>query len=217
MSTPQEYIRRISLIVGDEISDGEFDFQIAWSNYAEGKAQLTRIRTMQKEIRLLKKDINATISKIRSEFISERTSVGKDSGFGSFLAGAFFGRRNIGRRNAVRRDGLRREQIDTLEPYDSVKLLIDQIIYQLDTVKGRIELSPEYQIRTPQAAPTKPPPLPLPAPLTRRFFVFIAEQVKGPYTIEQLQALHDASSITDDTPCCPEGTEAWTSYLHVMA
>lgn len=213
MSTPQEYLQRIGLIVGDDISDGEVNLHLAWNNYTEAKALLTHIRTIQKEMRLLKKDVSATVSAIKSEFTTARTEVGKSIGAG--LAGAFFGRRTVGRVNSARRDDLRRNQINTVEPYDRVKRIIDHILHQLDTVKGQIELSLEYQLRTPQVAPAKPPPLP--PPPTRRFFAFIAEQVKGPYTIEQLHALHDASTITDDTQCCPEGTEEWQSYLHVMA
>jgi hypothetical protein len=217
MSTPQEYLHKIGLIVGDDISDGEVNLHLSWNNYSEAKALLTRIRTIQKEMRLLKKDVSATISAIKSEFTTARTNVGKS--FGAGLAAGLFGRRTMGRVNSAQRDDLRRNQINAVEPYERVKRIIDNILHQLDTIKGQIELSPEYQIRTPQASPAKPPqlPPPLPARPTRRFFAFIAEQVKGPYTVEQLQALHDASTITDDTQCCPEGTEEWQSYSHVIA
>ncbi len=214
MSTPQEYFQRVGQIVGDDISDGEVNLHLDWKNYSEAQALLTRIRTIQKEMRLLKKEVNATISVIKSEFATARTSVG--TSFGEGLAAGLFGRRTMGRVNAARRDDLRRNQIAAVEPYDRVKRIIDQILHQLDTCKGRIELSPEYQIRTTQPVPAKPPPRPAPT-ITRRYFAFIAEQVKGPYTIDQLHALHDASTITNDTQCCPEGTEEWRPYSHVMA
>ena len=38
MTTPQEYLQRIGLIVGDDISDGEVNLHLAWNNYTEAKA-----------------------------------------------------------------------------------------------------------------------------------------------------------------------------------
>lgn len=67
--------------------------------------------------------------------------------------------------------------------------------------------------RTPSAAP-EPPPLPA---STQKLFALIAEQVRGPYMLEQLQAMHDASTIPDDTRCCGEGTEKWQPYSDLMA
>lgn len=52
---------------------------------------------------------------------------------------------------------------------------------------------------------------------THRYFAFIAGHVKGPYTMEQLIALQDASTITDQTLCCPEGAEEWKEFVHVRA
>ena len=212
MSTPREYLHRIGQIVGDDITDGELNLNLTWKNHVEAKVLLTRIRTIQKELRLLKKDVSATISAVKSEFTTARTSVG--TSLVSGLAAGFFGRRTVGRFNSAQRDDLRRSQISTVEPYDRVKRVIEQILSELDSVKGRIELSPEYQRRTPPAVVAKPPTLV--GPLTRRFFVFLAEEVKGPYTLEQLQALRDASAITDDTPCCPDGAQEWKSYAQVM-
>ena len=50
-----------------------------------------------------------------------------------------------------------------------------------------------------------------------RYFALIAGQVKGPYTLDQLSALQDASTITDQTLCCPEGTEEWKELVNVRA
>ena len=213
MTTPQEYLDRVGLIVGGDISDREVNLQFSWNDYSEAKALLIRLRSIQKELRLLKMEVSATVSSVKSEFTTARTSVGKS--FGATLAAGFFGRRTMGLVNAAQREDLRRNKIDSLEPYEGVKRIIEQILHQLETIKVQIELSPEYQVRTPKRATATPPQLPSPPPdpIGRRFFVFIAEEVKGPYTVEQLQALHDASAITDGTLCCPEGTEDWQSYL----
>ncbi|HRH98071.1 MAG TPA: DUF4339 domain-containing protein [Prosthecobacter sp.] len=55
-------------------------------------------------------------------------------------------------------------------------------------------------------SPSIPPPLP------KRFYAFISEQVAGPFTIEQIHAQHKASTVSDETLCCLEGTEDWTAY-----
>lgn len=60
-------------------------------------------------------------------------------------------------------------------------------------------------------------PLPPRAINKGRYFALIAGQVKGPYTLDQLFALQDASTITDHTLCCPEGTEEWKELAHVRA
>jgi hypothetical protein len=164
---------------------------------------------MQKQLRILKRDVGAVVSALKSEFITARTSVGKTLGSG--VAGAFFGRRAVGRINAARRDDLRREQLNAVAPYENVKRIIDEIVCQLDTIKGNIEMSPEYigaESFSRGLGDTIPPPL--------RFYVFVSEQVKGPYSVEQLQALRDASAIVDDTPCCPEGSETWSSYADTI-
>jgi hypothetical protein len=100
---------------------------------------------MQKQLRLLKRDVSAVISAVKSEYTTARMRVGKT--FASSLAAGFFGRRTVGRVNSAQRDSLRRSQLDAVAPYEHVKGIIDSILYQLDTVKGQIELSPEYSQR----------------------------------------------------------------------
>ena len=142
------------------------------------------------------------------------------------MAGAFFGRRTVGRFNATRRDDLRRGQLRAVAPYEHIKGVIDQILYQLDTVKGQIELSPEYlnkayhakpAIVTEIASPPRlpPPPPSLAAPSLPRFYVYMAGEVKGPYSIEQLHALRDAAAIADDALCCADGSQEWLPYRDI--
>ena len=219
--TPQDYLRQISTIVGHDISEGKITLHLSWNDRTEAQALLLRLRTMQKQLRLLKKDVSAMISGVKSQFMTARTSVGKT--FGAGLAGAFFGRRAVGRVNAARRDDLRRTQLSAVAPYERVKGIIDQILYQLDTVRGQIELSPEYQVsprratRVLTSAPSPPALPPPPAPPLTRYFVYIGDQVKGPYSREQLRALRDAAAIARETLCCLEGTEEWLSYSDAMA
>ncbi len=212
--SPKEFTERISSIVGDDISDGEINLRYSWNNYEQAKALLLRIRTVQKELRLLKQEVTATISAARSEFTTARTAVGKSVGAG--IAAGFFGRKTVGRVNAARRDDLRRGQLRAVAPYENVKNIIDQVLAKLDLVKGRLELSPEYQIRPEKPKKPsliiQPPASPLAA---KRYYVYLQNEVKGPYLHEQLLALHDTGTIKHDTQCCLEGTEQWTPYLEL--
>jgi hypothetical protein len=165
-------------------------------------------------LRLLKQEVSATISVASSEFTTARTAVGKS--VGASIAAGFFGRKTVGRINAARRDDLRRGQLQAVVPYENLKNIIDQILAKLDLVKGRIELSPEYQIRPEK--PRKPSPVvqapASPAP-AKRYYVYLQNEVKGFYLHEQLLALRDTGTIKQDTQCCLEGTEQWTPYLEL--
>jgi hypothetical protein len=46
----------------------------------------------------------------------------------------------------------------------------------------------------------------------RRYYVYLENEVKGPYLYEQLVALYNTGTIKDDTRCCLEGTEEWRTY-----
>jgi exonuclease VII small subunit len=97
--SPEE-LAQISDIVGDDISDGEINLHYSWNSYEQAKALLVRIRTVQKELRLLKQQISSAISSTKSEFTTERVSVGKSVG-ASFAAG-LFGRKTMGRSGQTR-------------------------------------------------------------------------------------------------------------------
>ena len=140
--SPKEFIDRISSIVGDDVSDGEINLHYSWNSHQQAKALLLRIRTVQKELRLLKQEVTATISAARSEFTTARTAVGKSVGAG--IAAGFFGRKTVGRINAARRDDLRRGQLQAVAPYENVKSIIDQILAKLDLALAIATLVAEY-------------------------------------------------------------------------
>lgn len=210
--SPKEFIDRISSIVGDDISDGEINLRYYWNDHQQAKALLLRIRTVQKELRLLKQEVTGTISAARSEFTTARTTVGKSVGAG--IAAGFFGRKTMGRINAARRDDLRRGQLQAVAPYENVKNIIDQVLAKLDSVKGRIELSAEYQTR-PEKRKKPSSFIETPPLAVKRYYVYLQNEVKGPYLHEQLLALYDTGTIKHDTQCCLEGTEQWTPYLEL--
>ena len=69
------------------------------------------------------------------------------------------------------------------------------------------------EIMQPDAAPLV---LPL-SGRTARFYAFVNDEVKGPYTLEQLHALHDAAAITESTQVCREGGEEWQPYFQAKS
>lgn len=195
-----DYLGRLNRIVGHDVTQATEILHFSWKDYQEGLTLLERIRRMQKELRLLKQEVSGTISAIESEFRAAHTGVSK---------------RKVAGRNAARKDNPRRDQLDSVVPYQTIKHAIDRTIVQLDSVKGQIELSPQCQVRGGRTDspryPTSAPPVP-PA----RFFVYVQEVVKGPYTSEQLAALYDLQSISEDTLCCSEGTENWQRYFDIL-
>ena len=143
--TPNEHLATVNRIVGVNVTDPTATINLTWNDRSQGQAHLRSIRQKQKELKLLKREIGATVSALKSEFTTARTAVGKS--FGAGLAAGFFGRKTMGRVNAGRRDDLRRQQHQTVAPYEHLKLVIDRVVAALDSIKGQIELSPSYQAR----------------------------------------------------------------------
>jgi len=59
-----------------------------------------------------------------------------------------------------------------------------------------------------------PNPVPLPPrppqPLqTDSYFLYINDEVKGPFSVSQINALLQVASVTHETQCCPQGTQEW--------
>jgi hypothetical protein len=54
----------------------------------------------------------------------------------------------------------------------------------------------------PPVASAAPPPPP-------SLYVYLNNEVKGPFTADQLKALVSVGSVTPETPCCREGSQDW--------
>jgi len=204
------------MIVGDTKPDSEISLNLRWTDYSSARALITEIRRMQKEIRLVKREVSAEQAAVRSEFVTGKATVGH--GVGSALGGMIFGRKAMGSINAGRRDDIRRAQFAAMQPYDQLKRLIDGLLARLDQAKVQIELSPEYQDKPQKRSEIHKmtqhaPPLPLPAPQARDFFLFIEEEVKGPFTVHQIEGLFAAGTVDDTTLACPVGSETWISLF----
>ena len=135
MSSAQDYEQRVWTIVGAMAQGRQIHLQ--WNTAVEARLHKTRITQIQKELRLVKKDISLTKKAVNASYASERTKVGK--GFGAGVATGLFGKKAVGRSNAAIRDNLRRNQLNAIAPYEGVSRLIDDILLQLDQLKLQLD------------------------------------------------------------------------------
>lgn len=221
--TPQDYVTRIEGVLGSPLINGEARVHFHYDTLAEVRQQMARVRTLQRNLRLVKKDVGFTIKQVRSSYTAQRAEVG--TGLGSGLVAGFFGRKAAGRMNAANREDLRRQRLGAIAPYEKVSRFIDELLMQFDTGKTGLQqwmVDRKYQLDdndNPGAAqshplPALPPPIPLPV---FRHFVYLNDAVAGPYTLDQIKALHETGVVTGDTLCCREGTEDWIAYASLLS
>jgi len=143
--------------------------------------------------------------------------VGKS--IGSTFAVGLFGNRSVGRYNSLKRNDLRVERDYAIAPHNELKVMIDEIIHQLDQHKFNLEASdqyknkpkPEKSKRTHRRVPTKKPTL---AEKPKRYLVNLGGDIKGPMTIEQIEGLLVAHIADRSTMLCVEGEIDWNTMEH---
>ena len=59
-----------------------------------------------------------------------------------------------------------------------------------------------------------PPPPPARA---LSFFIYIKDEVKGPFSAAQIKALLQVDSVTPTTPCIPEGSQEWQTVADFVS
>jgi hypothetical protein len=59
-----------------------------------------------------------------------------------------------------------------------------------------------------------PPP---PPSATTSFFIYIKDEVKGPFSPAQINALLQVDSVTPTTPCIPEGSQEWRTVADFVS
>ena len=130
MTSPQEYRRRIKELGLDRM-------EIRASSIPEAKDVLKRIRRLQKELRQIKKNINLDMKAIRAAYTQKMaTAASTASGIVSL-----FGKRKLaGQLRADEKRRLRMERDRVLQPYESLKLTIDDLLVQMDAAKDQIQM-----------------------------------------------------------------------------
>lgn len=137
MTTVSNYLDRLKLIFDIPEETNEINLTFEWENPEEAKLILSKIIIMQKELRLLKKDINATIKTIRLQYSEDKSNIG--TGFSSL-----FRNRTIGKLNSIQRQSIRNKELSEIEPYQKILRDIDGIMIELDKIKIKLkEKDPE--------------------------------------------------------------------------
>jgi hypothetical protein len=133
-----DHVAQIEKILGVTIRDDVIDFSIKvdLSSAASRKKALTDVRLKQKALRHVKRDITYSISQIKRDYQNKTTLVG--SGFWSSFTRVFAGARAAGRYNALTRADLRNDKVEDVQPYERLKDVVDQLLYELDCAKAKI-------------------------------------------------------------------------------
>jgi len=90
----------------------------------------------------------------------------------------------------------------------NISLIVSALSAYLKTQK-----KPEKAIPPAQPSTPTPPPRPM-KPVS--FYVYVSDEVKGPFSATQLDALLKMKSITSTTPCCPEGSNDWRTVTECL-
>ena len=123
MASEEEYRQQVSDLGVDRM-------KIEASSLAEGKAAIANVRRLQKELRHIKRNINLEMKTIRAGYKPMIAEAGT-SGWTGLLGGGKL-RASAKRRARAMRDS-------KLAPYDQVKLMIDDLIVQLDGAKLQLQ------------------------------------------------------------------------------
>jgi exonuclease VII large subunit len=134
MPSVDEFRARFKTIVKNYVDDkGNLAFN--WNSVPEARQHLARIRQMQKEIGLLKKDLKSTMAQVRSSYTAKKSTV--QAGFLPSLSG----KKSAGHDRVLKRENLRRQQLNDLAPYEYLDRLLDEVLIKLDATKIRIQES----------------------------------------------------------------------------
>lgn len=102
------------------------------SSVEEAKLKIKEIRLLQRQLRHIKKLINADMRIIRAQFAEKKANAGE----GWMVVGTLLGQRGTGRsaRASAKRQ-VTAERNRALAPYEKLKRLIDDYLVQLDRAK----------------------------------------------------------------------------------
>ncbi|NPA71217.1 MAG: zinc ribbon domain-containing protein [Gammaproteobacteria bacterium] len=129
MASPKEYWQRIEELGLDHM-------EIEVSSIAEAKTALRRVRGLQKELRQIKKNINLDMKSIRAMYRQKMATAASTT---SSIVSLFGKRKLAGQLRADEKRRLRMERDSILEPYESLKFTIDNLLLQLDAAKEQIQ------------------------------------------------------------------------------
>ncbi len=129
MASPDEYLRQIKEL-------GLERMEITVSSIVEAKDTLKRIRGIQAELRQIKRKTNLDMKTIRAEYRQKMSTAALTS---SAIVGLLGKRKLAGQMRADEKRRLRMQRDRTLQPYESIKLTIDDLLIQMDSAKAQLQ------------------------------------------------------------------------------
>jgi hypothetical protein len=113
------------------------DMAISCESIAEAKSAKRKIISVEKKLRLIKRNINQDMKAVRAEYRDRIGSAGQ--GVGNALLQLTAGKRTAGKFRAEEKRRLRGERDRKLQPYQQVKLMIDDFMTQTADAKRRLD------------------------------------------------------------------------------
>jgi len=134
MLSPQDYANRIKALGLDKL-------EINIRNLQEAKTTNAQLRVLKKQLQQIKKEIAVDIKTIKAKYQAQIPQAG--SGGGGFLrtVGVFGVKGMKGQAKqyqALAKQDLRNRQHKELDPYERVKLTVDDLITQIDATLIKI-------------------------------------------------------------------------------
>jgi hypothetical protein len=127
VATAKDYAKEVNRVGRMEVRIKSLD---------EAQETLSELRDRQKRLRLIKRYVNAAMKAIRADY-RQKTS-GAVSVSGAFARG--LGKKGAARRmQANKKRRLTQERDRALQPYDRVKLTIDDLLAQMDSTKLKVQ------------------------------------------------------------------------------
>jgi len=128
MTTAEDYQRQLSILGIDKMT-------LHASTVQEAKACIDKLQLLKKQLQQVKRNINFDIQSIRTSYQQKQPSA---TSFSSAIIGGLFGSRSAGSARASVRRTLKAELDGILEPYNRLKLKIDNVLVQIEG--GKIKL-----------------------------------------------------------------------------
>lgn len=131
MRAPMEYFAEIERIVGDPVrGDTSISVSFEAETVAEARDLQKRLGLMQRELRLLKKEVKTDIREIKAHYVSQRSNVQA-----GFWASALGGRGGAARDRKGKREDAKRQEAQAVFGYEEIDRSIDSMLFQIDQAK----------------------------------------------------------------------------------
>lgn len=143
MPLAETYLEQAKLLITKHFPNGQIP--APWSTPKEGKDQKRSLVQLQKELRVIRRQLQLERQSINAQFLTRRSTVGISPGANladnliAGLAYGVFGKTNVGRINAANKRQLRIDQLQATAPFADALNKLDTILAQMETLKNEID------------------------------------------------------------------------------